>query len=480
MKVEKVLKRALLCLLLFSFLPVSYGQLPEELVGSWEGKLTLPGIELRLWLKVEKDSLNQIVATVDSPDQGAKDIKVSHLAFHNNTVTFELAEVNASYMGLINDSLTRVKGHWTQGVTSLRLDLIRLDKTPEVLRPQEPQTPYPYLVEDVIFENKSKGIKLSGTLTRPGGETNVPAVVLVSGSGPQNRDSEIFGHKPFHVIADHLSRHGIAVLRYDDRGTGESEGNFSAATTRDLASDANAALQFLKNHKGINSTMTGIIGHSEGGMIAPMVAAKSKEVAFIIMLAGPGSSGEEVLYQQLALISQVNGVSEKEIKESLQSFEKIYAIAKSDISYKDGVKKLKRYFKRHTRWMTTKKKAVKGLSDTQTNAMIQQVMSDWFRQFLTLNPGDYLPDVKCPVLSIIGEKDLQVPPEPNLKLIERYLKEGGNEQAMIHELKGLNHLLQHCETGSLSEYGQIEETIAPEVLELMLTFIRRTCNLRAH
>ena len=179
MKVEKVLKRALLCLLLFSFLPVSYGQLPEELVGSWEGKLTLPGIELRLWLKVEKDSLNQIVATVDSPDQGAKDIKVSHLAFHNNTVTFELAEVNASYMGLINDSLTRVKGHWTQGVTSLRLDLIRLDKTPEVLRPQEPQTPYPYLVEDVIFENKSKGIKLSGK----GNEKLVSSTYFISITG---------------------------------------------------------------------------------------------------------------------------------------------------------------------------------------------------------------------------------------------------------------------------------------------------------
>ncbi len=452
----------------------------ENMLGYWEGRIDAGSIEVRLWLIVEQDSLGNIVTTADAPDQDANGIAVDSLQVIGSTVSFKIPKVMGHFVGELKEDMNGIDGTWTQGLSSVALRLDRLDTRPSSRRYQEPVEPFPYMVEHVRFKNASKAIRLAGTLTLPENSYNAPAVILVSGSGPQDRDSKIMGHKPFKVIADHLSRNGVAVLRYDDRGTAESEGNFAAATSDDLATDVAAAFEYLKRRKEINPEKIGIIGHSEGGLIAPMVAALNADIAFIVLMAGPGSTGEQILYQQLELLNKAAGMSDADVKKVLKSTAKIYEIAKSDLSYKEAVVALRKQFKRKSWWMTKKMKTEKNLTEASVSVIAQQVFSDWFRRFLVVDPADYLKDVKCPVLAINGEKDLQVPPSPNLDLIEEYLRSAGNSKVEVHRLKDLNHLFQHCETGAVKEYNRIEETISPEVLEILLVFIRKLSHIKAH
>ncbi|MCF8370352.1 MAG: alpha/beta hydrolase [Bacteroidales bacterium] len=437
----------------------------------YEGTIKTDMQDLLVWICILNENTDSLKATLDVPEQGVYDKSFDSISISGTTLWLNLKAFTAAYTGNFSEDKKTITGKWEQGGQKYDLVLSRLESKPKVNRPQEPKEPFPYRSQEVTFENTSAKIKLAGTLTIPENSWQAPAVILVSGSGPQNRNSELLGHKPFLVLSDYLTRHGIAVLRYDDRGNGESEGKFSTATTFDLAEDVMAAYEYLKNHKGINSKNIGIVGHSEGGLIAPIVASKLKDLAFIVLLAGPGTSGEQILYQQTRLISLAEGEDEKQIAKDLKFVSKIYAIAISDASYKEAVVQIRKLYKRKTRFMSKKKIKANNLGETFREMTIRQVLSPWFREFLKIDPAPYLQQVHCPVLAINGSKDLQVPPDPNLKKIEEILTKAGNKNVTTKEIEGVNHLFQHCETGSPTEYFKIEETFSEEVMKIIADWI---------
>ncbi len=344
----------------------------------------------------------------------------------------------------------------------------KIEKVPEINRPQEPKPPYQYIEKEVSIYNKVDDIELSGSLTIPS-ETGVfPVVVLVSGSGPQNRDEELLGHKPFLVIADFLTKKGIAVLRYDDRGVGKSKGNFNTATTYHLANDAESAVEFLKKNNNIDTNNIGIIGHSEGGMIAPIVASRNKSVKFIVLLAGPGISGEKILLLQQVLISKAEGENEKQIEMNQNLNKKIYKVLKKEKDNTKASKKLRKIYEEFIEKFEPEQKVALA---SEKDVMIQHVTTDWFRNFLTFEPGNYLKKTKCAVLALNGEKDLQVPADINLNAIEKHLKIAGNNNYVIKKYPNLYHLFQNTKTGALSEYGKLEETFSENVLEDIFKWI---------
>jgi uncharacterized protein len=289
---------------------------------------------------------------------------------------------------------------------------------------------------------------------------------LITGSGPQNRDEEILGHKPFLVIADHLTRNGIAVLRYDDRGVYQSSGDFASATTRDLADDVNSAVAYLKTRTDVKQI--GLIGHSEGGVIAPMVAAENSAVDFIVMLAGTGVNGAEILLLQQELIGRAEGLSEKDLAKNKVANKKIYSIILAAKDQTDAKKKLEKHLKNKKNHPANssempEKQFVKYIIDTYTSL--------WMFYFIRLEPRVALEKVTCPVLAVNGSKDLQVDAGQNLPPIKTALEKAGNKDVTIKEYVGLNHLFQECETGAVSEYVKIEQTFSPQVLEDIPTWI---------
>ncbi len=294
---------------------------------------------------------------------------------------------------------------------------------------------------------------------------------MITGSGSQDRDETIFNHKPFLVIADFLTRRGIAVLRVDDRGVGKSTGSPAKATSKDFVGDVLSGVDYLKSRKEINHDQIGLIGHSEGGLIAPMAAVESPDVAFIVLMAGPGLTGEQILYKQSALIGKVDGKSDEEISQNLDLMKKLYHVVKDEKDSAVASVKLHKVFDNYYESLSDKEKKEIKNSGQNFDLQIKTIMSPWFRYFLTYNPVPVLEKVKCPVLAINGSKDLQVPPEEDLAAIKKALEEGGNKNFEVKELPGLNHLFQPAKTGSPLEYGKIEETISPEALKIMCDWI---------
>ncbi|MBU0764592.1 MAG: alpha/beta hydrolase, partial [Bacteroidetes bacterium] len=349
---------------------------------------------------------------------------------------------------------------------------VKTDNPPRILRPQEPRPPFPYKSEDVVFLNKKAGIELAGTLTIPETAGPFPVVVLVSGSGPQDRNEEILGHKPFLVIADYLTRNDIAVLRYDDRGTGSSSGIYPLSTTEDFALDATAAVEYLKNRSDIDPEKIGIIGHSEGAMIAAMVAAKRKDIAFIVMMAGPGVVGEELLYMQTEAVGRSEKMPDDEIKELLDVTKHIYEIVKNEKDNEKAARQIRDYYTEISEGLSKEEKEKKGYTFVYVSATIGQVTSQWFRYFLEFDPCRDIKKVKCPVLAMNGEKDLQVPYEANLETIKTLLQKAGTAKNKTIMIEGVNHLFQTCETGLPSEYATIPETVSPKAMLSMYEWIR--------
>jgi pimeloyl-ACP methyl ester carboxylesterase len=466
------MKRIILFLLLSVFLS-GYIHSQEinnkSVVGSWLGKLNVSSINLRIIFNlslIEKDS---IVATLDSPDQGANNIKIGPVTLGGNDISIKAPLLLAEYTGTIkNDTL--IEGTFKQAGQSTPLNLIKLKKAFALNRPQEPKPPFPYLSEDVKFTNEKAGIEIAGTLTIPEGNGPFPAVILITGSGSQNRNEELLGHKPFWVIADYLSRNGIAVLRYDDRGVGQSQGTPINATSDDLATDAAAAFLYLRTRKEIDPESIGLAGHSEGGLIAPIVAASDPRIAFIISLAGPGVTGEQILHKQNHDIYTVSGGEEKEVKKGISINKKLFAILRKEPDNDKAAKKMTAaYRKLLTKEKTSPEDIDKAIK--QFNASLNPVSYNWFRFFISTDPEVFWKKVKCPVLALNGEKDLQVAADINLPAIEKALKSGGNEVVKTIKLPELNHLFQHCKSGLPSEYGEIEETFSPEVLKIMSGWI---------
>jgi pimeloyl-ACP methyl ester carboxylesterase len=410
------------------------------LPGSWLGKLSVQGIELRLVYNFKLNEKDSLIATLDSPDQGAKNIPLGSVIMEDKKLTIKAPALSGEYNGTITSDTT-IEGVWTQRGVNYTVNLKKLKIPFSVNRPQEPKPPYPYTSEEVTFPNDKFNIKLAGTLTMPEGPGPFKAVIMITGSGAQNRNEELMGHKPFLVIADYLSRHGIAVLRYDDRGVGGSQGKYSEATSADLATDAEAAFNFLKNNTKINPAEIGFAGHSEGGLIAPIVAASNPSVGFIVSLAGPGVSGEEIILRQTADISRISGVKESDIKESIETNKKVYAILKKEKDNSKAELKIVDLFRK----TQEKKKMSKEDTDKAVNQLKMTFGAGqytWFRYFIMTNPSTFWKKVKCPVLALNGEKDLQVAADENLSAIEKALK--GNKSAKTVLLPGLNHLFQHC------------------------------------
>lgn len=442
------------------------GTASNNVEGIWEGKLVVPGGELRIVFNISTEN-GILTATMDSPDQGVTGIPVEKVTFSDSNLILEVKSIGGVFVGKVSVDFLWIEGEWKQGGLSFPLTLNRVEKRVELLRPQEPKPPFPYREEEVFFENKEAKIKLAGTLTIPYGEGPFPVVVLISGSGPQDRDETVFGHRPFLVLADYLTRQGIAVLRFDDRGVGKSTGDFSTATSEDFASDVLAAIEYLKKRGEINSQQIGLIGHSEGGIIAPIVATKSKDIAFIILMAGTGLTGEEIIYLQQALISRAIGISEEEIIKNRQYNEKIFSIVKSEQDGKIKKEKITQILTDYWNGLSEEEKVKMGDQKVYFKAQLESLLSLWLHFFLIYDPKPTLSQVQCPVLAINGELDLQVPPKENLGAIEEALRRGGNKNYSIKELPGLNHLFQTAETGSPEEYVKIEETISPLALKVI-------------
>ncbi len=439
----------------------------QELAGIWEGTLSVSTVKLRIVFHIEKSDDGKFSAKMDSPDQGVAGIAVSSVTLSGKKVNFQVTAIGGYYEGELQSDSPVIKGEWHQGGRSFPLELKKTDKVEELKRPQEPKPPFPYKSEEVTYPNKAAGIKLAGTLTVPEGNGPFPAVLLITGSGRQNRDEELFGHKPFLVIADYLTRLGIAVLRVDDRGIGGSTGDFGASTSKDFAGDVMAGVEFLKSREEINPKEIGLIGHSEGGMIAPMVAAETNDVAFIVLLAGPGLPGYKLLYLQTKLISEASGESKEEAEKSADLNAKLYDVIRTEKDSAAATEKLTKILNDFYSSLSEKKKKEIGDKDEFNKRQIRVLMSPWFRFFIAYDPVPALEKVKCPVLALDGSLDLQVPPEQDLSAIKKALELGGNKNFETIEIPGLNHLFQTAKTGAPSEYPKIEETFSPKALKIM-------------
>ena len=443
----------------------------QNIIGQWSGVLKLPGSQLRIVFNVSKAD-SSYTSTMDSPDQGAKGIPTTKTDFENGVLKITAEKLKMNFEGnLENDTI--VKGSFVQNGFTFPLNLTRGLVEKQVLkRPQEPQKPYSYYSEDVRFENTKDTVALYGTLTLPNKDGKFPAVVLISGSGPQNRDEELMGHKPFLVLSDYLTKNGIAVLRYDDRGTAKSKGIFSKGTSFDFSNDAEAAFNYLLTRKEIIPNKIGLMGHSEGGLIAPMIAARNKNVAFVVMLAGTGLSGDQIMLLQQELIARADGAKESDIEKTKSTNKAVFDIVRKNENPKNLNAELTSYLKNELEKDTALAKSLGMSVDDYINSTLKQITSPWFQYFLKYDPQTALTQVKCPVLAINGEKDLQVPPKENLSAIKKALKKGGNKNFLTNELPGLNHLFQECKTGSPLEYNDIEQTLSPLALEEILHWIQ--------
>ncbi|MCD8186951.1 MAG: alpha/beta hydrolase [Rikenellaceae bacterium] len=433
-------------MLLFFLLPAftAHGQ---DITGKWYGRLEIGPTQLRIHIDLAQNPEGWSVR-LQSPDQSQ--VWVNGLAeVSDDSLKVHVPQWQFNYYGRIA-SEERIEGTFYQFQHTAPLNLSR------VARPQEPRPPFDYGMEEVVFRNEKAGINLAGTLTLPASEdAPYPAVVLVTGSGPQDRDESLAGHKPFWVIADYLTRHGIAVLRYDDRGFAQSEGNFAQSTTFDFTEDAVAGIDYLRTRPEIAPQKIGLAGHSEGGLIA-FIAASGQKPNFILSLAGPGVSGKEILARQIADMSRVHHTPE-------------FYVKTQDALIRDALE-----------WMTTledsaqRKEKVAELFqgtplESQTEDWYAQMSSVWMSTFLRTDPAEFFPTVHCPVWAAIGEKDLQVSAKPNLEAIRQGLSH--NPKVTIQEYPGLNYLFQTAITGAPEEYAQIEETFNEVVLKDMTDWI---------
>jgi uncharacterized protein len=444
-------------------LPMPVGK--EQL---WEGKLSVgAGATLRLVLRVQKTEAGGLLAKLDSPDQGARGMHVNSVSLDDTKLSFELKALNATFEGKLSADKSEAIGTFAQAGAKIPLTLKKIDKLMALLRPQTPKPPFPYKVEELKYKNEQAGITLAGTLTVPEGRGPYPAVILISGSGAQDRDETIFEHKPFLVLADTLTRRGIAVLRVDDRGVGGSGGSVPKSTSDDFAGDVLAGIAVLKARPDIDGRKIGLMGHSEGGIIAPMVAARSSDVAFIVMLAGTGFPGAEISVMQGRLIAKVMGASEKDLDKQKDLQQRLFGIMKTETDPKKARTAMREALKELLSEATPEERKAAGDVEAFAENEIKKIESPWFRFFLTFDPRPTLEKVHCPVLALNGEKDLQVPPKEDLAEIAKALKKGGNTRVTTKELPGLNHLFQTCKTGAISEYSAIEETIAPAALKVI-------------
>jgi pimeloyl-ACP methyl ester carboxylesterase len=445
----------------------------KGLVGHWLGSLKVtPVVELRLALDLKNSDSGKPGGVMTSVDQGNSPIPITTLTENAGVVHLETKSIGGVFDGKFSADGSEIAGDWQQNGKTMPLAFKRLSQAAKLERPQEPKKPFPYDDEEVIVENKAAGVKLAGTLTLPRTAGPHPAVVFITGSGPQDRDEALMGHRPFLVLADHLTRQGIAVLRCDDRGTAKSTGDFRKATDADFVEDTLAQVAYLRTRIETDPKCIGLLGHSEGGIIAPRAATKSRDVAFIVLLAGVGVPMEELLVRQGRDIAQVMGASEEMTATSAATQREIFHVVKTEKNPAAADAAVRKLIREQISAMTPEQRQALGLSDDMVDAQVKMVLSPWFRDLVAYDPRPTLQAVKCPVLAINGEKDLQVAAKENLPAIRKALAAGGNQRVKTVALPGLNHLFQSCQTGAIAEYGQIEETFNAAAMKLIADWIR--------
>lgn len=432
------------------------GAAPADVSGHWEGAVTLPGMELGLLIDLSlRDGAWS--GTADIPMQGAKGIALAGVRAVGDSLCFALAGVpgEPTFRGVRADS--QITGRFTQRGQTFPFHLGR-EKLAAPRRPQEPQRPFPYREEEVGYDNGP--IHLAATLTLPEGSGPFPAAVLITGSGPQDRDEALFGHKPFRVLADCLARAGIAVLRADDRGVGGSTGKGRNSTTSDFADDALAGLRYLQTRSEIDRARIGLIGHSEGGIVGPLAAARAPgDVAFVVMIAGTGVPLDEVVLRQTELIELAGGATPDAVAVEVARTKLIMDLVKAGGDSLAIRAALLEQVHAQLVALPDSVRAAAGSPEALADAALHGMLSPWFRYAVGLDPRVALRRVRCPVLALNGTLDLQVDPEQNLPEIAKALQEGGNRDVTLLRLPELNHLLQHAKTGNPEEYAVIEETM---------------------
>lgn len=456
---------------IFLFLFFSFSTIflhSQEVSGSWIGNININGTSLRIVFNITNTG-SAYESTMDSPDQGAHGIPTTSTEYSNGKLVITAKLLGLHYHGdFKNDSIT---GIFKQGGISLPLNLKR--KSEEVLsRPQTPVEPLPYIKEIVTISSKDNSYAISGTLSIPKKEGVFPAVVLIAGSGPNDRDETIYGHKPFLVISDYLTRNGFAVLRYDKRGVNSSTGNFAEATIKDFAQDASLAVEYLKKREEVDIHRIGLLGHSEGGLIASLVAAENYDISFIILMAAPGVDGVEIVMDQNEL-SMLHQKFEFETIQKIQTINKrmLNSLTKWKGTDNDSIKLKQNLSNLWDSLPPYIKESIDKESylNTQYNVMI----SPGYRSFLSTKPSFYLQKVKCPVLAINGKLDSQVAADKNLNSIKEALSKGGSSTSNIIVYPNLNHLFQESTTGLPNEYGKIEQTISPVVLSDITNWLKQ-------
>lgn len=449
----------------------SVAQDTAKVVGDWAGALEAGAMKLRLILHITRADDGSLRATMDSVDQSATGIPVDSVRFDGKALVAKLNAINGVFEASMDDAGTTLTGTWKQNGNLLPLVLTRTEDAASLVprRPQEPKPPFPYESRDVTYRNGD--ITLAGTLTLPKGAGPFAAVILISGSGPQDRDEALMGHKPFWVLADHLTRSGIAVLRCDDRGVGKSTGSFADATTKNFAADAEAGVSYLKTVREVDAQRIGLIGHSEGGIVAPMVAASSRDVAFIVLMAGMGVPFEDCLREQSRLLLKANGADDAYIARNEALVKRIFAIAKLESDPAVRKQRLQDLAQSVIDSLAASGEIFPEADKRDLEGSVEMSATPWMHYLLNYDPAATLRRVRVPVLAINGELDLQVPPSQNLPAIKAAIEGGGNRDVTTRELPKLNHLFQTASTGSTTEYGTIEETISPVALKVISDWI---------
>lgn len=441
---------------------------PSPFAGKWLGKLEV-GVTLRLVFAISQHPDGSFSATMDSPDQMAFNIPCDTAIITGNTVHILLKAGNISYQGTLEQD-TVIKGIFTQG-RDFPLVLTKTEKAVAARhRPQDPVPPFPYKSEEVIYHSKNGALQYGATITIPPGKGPFPSALLITGSGPQDRDETLMGHRVFAVLADALTRNGFIVLRVDDRGVGKSTGDFAAATSADFADDARESFAYLLSRPEVNRKKAGLIGHSEGGMIAPMIAAGNKDISFVILLAGPGIPIRELMIDQNRALLESESISPEAIAAYLPLYRQIMNEVVATPDAAEAISHVNQFF---DHWLATTDPAViaeLGMKDPEQVAaakksMVETFSGKWFRYFLSFDPAPYLEKLSCKVLALNGSRDIQVVAGPNLTGIREALKKSKAKQYQVKEIPGKNHLFQTCQTCRLGEYGELEETFSPDVLQ---------------
>jgi hypothetical protein len=430
-----------------------------DIAGTWLGSLAVGGGPLRVVFNLSRNASGDYGGTVDVPEQGAIAGPLSKVQIDGRHVTIEIAAFGATYAGDLASNDTSIAGNFSQQGQIMWLVIERQPGPLDYRRPQDPVVPYPYETEDVTFTNTDAGVTLAGTMTWPRGTGPFKTAVLIAGSGPNTRNEELLNHRPFLVLSDALTRAGIATLRYDKRGVGASGGDYDAATSLDFAADARAAVAYLRAQSHFTASTVGVVGHSEGGLLAPMVADASPGVSFLVLLAGTGVPGGEILISQDRAIDAANGVSATDLDAHEALSRRLFAVFQSTSDPTE--------LDRQLRAVLTSQ----GITGADQDAFIAAYTTPWMRFFITYDPAPVLARTVIPVLALNGSLDLQVLPDLNLPPIQAALTAAGNQHAVVQKIDGLNHLFQHAVTGSPSEYASIAETISPGVLTQVSTWI---------